>query len=131
MRIFVLAFSLAVTLGLTACGSSAPTPSTQARTPPAALTDSQGASICNDLNAWLIQAMNEDQPRFTAKMESGQTEAGNTSLGTDLQTLDINLHTLNGAALFPSPPGYSPATGLGVLQQDCTAYGVNVHQPGS
>jgi hypothetical protein len=64
-------------------------------------------------------------------MESNQTEAGNTNLGTDLETLNANLQSLNGAALFPSPPGYSPATGLGALQQDCTAYGVNVHQPGS
>ena len=64
-------------------------------------------------------------------MASDETMAGNTSLGTDLQTLDANLQTLNSNALMPSPPGYSPATGVGALQQDCTAYGINVHEPGS
>jgi hypothetical protein len=75
--------------------------------------------------------MNENQPRFTAQMQSDENTAGNTSLGTDLQTLDANLQALNGVALFPSPPGYSPPTGLSALHQDCTAYGVNVPLPGS
>jgi hypothetical protein len=45
MRIFVLAFSPVVTLGLVACGGSTPTHGAQTTTtPPAARTDSQGTS---------------------------------------------------------------------------------------
>jgi len=131
MRIFLPVLSLAVILGLAACGGSTPAYSGHVATPRATLTCSQGASICHDLDVWLVQAWNEDQPRFTANMESGETEAGDTSLGTDLRTLDANLQTLNSNALMPSPPGCSPATGVGALQQDCTAYGINVHEPGS
>jgi hypothetical protein len=88
-------------------------------------------SICTDLSDWLPQAVNEDQPRFTAQLESDETEAGSTSLGNDLTTLDTNLQEINGLALFPSPPGVYPPTGLGALQNDCSAYGVTVSLPGS
>jgi hypothetical protein len=90
----------------------------------------RSASLPELTEHWLVRAWNEGQPRFTGKMGLDETEAGNSNLGTDLQTLDANLQTLNSAALMPSPPGFSPATGLGALQQDCTAYGVNVHEPG-
>jgi hypothetical protein len=99
---------------------------------PAALTQSQGASICTDLKAWLPGAFNQDQPRFNAQLEADETRTQGTSLGTDLSNLDSNLQSLNGAAFFPSPPGYTGTpTGLGSLQQDCAAYGVNIPSPGS
>ena len=95
---------------------------------PATLTQSQGASICNDLKAWLPGAFNQDQPRFNAKLDADETEAQGTPLGTDLSNLDSNLQSMNGVAFEPSPPGYTagPPTGLGPLQQDCAAYGVNI-----
>jgi len=131
-RIIVLAFSPVVILGLAACGGSALTHSAQTTmTPLAALTDSQGASICNDLNTWLIQAMNEGQPRFTAKMESDQTEAGNTNLGADLETPQLKSSEPERRRSLSIAAGLLSATGLGALQQDCTAYGVNVHQAGA
>jgi hypothetical protein len=131
MRSSLAALSIAATLGLVACGGTATHHRTQVSASSAALTVSQGASICNDLNSWLVQAWNQGAPRFSATMTADESNAGSSNLGTDLQTLDSNLQSLNSAALMPSPPGYSPPTGLGALQQDCTAYGVAVRQPGS
>jgi hypothetical protein len=124
------ALSLAATLGLVACGATATHHRAHVSASSAALTVGQGASICNDLNSWLVQAWNQGAPRFSATMTADETNAGNSSLGTDLQTLDSNLQSLNSLALQPSPPGYSPPTGLGALQQDCAAYGVAIRQPG-
>ncbi len=110
----VAAAVLAVALALSACGGPAHATRHHAHhSMPSTITYSQGASICNDINAWLSPAMNENQPRFTIQMQSDETQADTTSLGLDLGTLDTNLQQLNGAALFPSPPGYSPPTGLG------------------
>lgn len=99
-----------------------------ATTAPASLTRSQGASICDDLKAWLPGAFNQDQPRFNAKLQADEAEAQGAPLGTDLSNLDSNLQSMNGLAFDPSPPGYTagPPTGLGPLQQDCAAYGVNI-----
>jgi hypothetical protein len=95
------------------------------------LTASQGAVICNDFKAWLPGAFNQRMPRFNAQLESDETEAGDTPLGTDLLNFDSNLQDLNGSAFFPSPPGYAGTpTGIGALQQDCATYGVTFKLPG-
>jgi hypothetical protein len=60
------ALVLVAALAVGACGSSsttAPAHQAAAATPPPALTNAQGASICNDLNAWWKVAYNEDMPR--------------------------------------------------------------------
>ena len=95
------------------------------------LTASQGATICDDLKAWLPGAFNQDMPRFNAQLQSDESEAAGTPLGTDLSNLDSNLQQLNSDAFFPSPPGYTagPPTGIGPLQQDCAAYAVKIKLP--
>jgi hypothetical protein len=92
------------------------------------LTSAQGTSICTDLNTWLARAWNQDMPRFSAQLQADESEAGSTPLGNDLQDLDSNLQTLNSDALLPSPPGYSPPTGLAALHTDCAAYDVNIQE---
>jgi hypothetical protein len=130
----VLAAALAGGLAVAACGgSTAHSPAATTSAAPAGLTYSQGARICSDLNTWLAVAYNEDMPRFSAQMEAdeSQAEAANTALGSDLAILDSNLQSLNSVAFEPSPPGYSPPTGISALQQDCSDYGVNVQLPSS
>jgi outer membrane murein-binding lipoprotein Lpp len=97
------------------------------------LTASQGAAICNDLKAWLPSAFKQNMPRFNAQLQSDESEAARTPLGTDLSDLDSNLQQLNSVAFFSSPPGYTggPPTGTGPLHQDCAAYGVNIKLPSS
>lgn len=94
-----------------------------------ALTATQGQRICEDLTGWLSTAENADRPRFSILLERDEKTAGATRLGQDLQILDGNLQQLNGVALLPSPPGYSPPTGLGALKADCGAYGVSIKLP--
>ncbi|SRR6266568_2385798 len=117
------------------CSSASPhhAAAAPAATTAPTLTASQGAAICNDLKAWLPGAFNQDMPRFNAQLESDESEAAGTPLGTDLSNLDSNLQQLNSVAFFPSPPGYTagPPTGIGALQQDCAAYGVNIKLPSS
>lgn len=93
---------------------------------PAGLSSYQGTKICDDLNAWLAGAGQESKPMFSSQMESDETEAGYSSLGTDLMTLDWNLLNFHARALKNSPPNYYPVTGLAALQRDCAGYGVSL-----
>jgi ABC-type glycerol-3-phosphate transport system substrate-binding protein len=118
---------------IAACAAPAPRPAAtdaakRAAKPAAtpALTTAQGKKICDDLNAWLAGAWNQKEPRFNTQMESDETEAGYTALGSDLMTLDWNLVNFNSSALQNSPPDYYPVTGLAALQDDCAGYGVSV-----
>jgi hypothetical protein len=92
----------------------------------AGLSSVQGAKICGDLNAWLAGAGHEAKPMFSSQMESDETEAGYSALGTDLMTLDWNLLNFKSRALKNSPPHYYPVTGLAALQHDCAGFGVTV-----
>ncbi len=62
-------------------------------------------------------------------MESDETEAGYSVLGSDLTMLDWNLINFNSDALQNSPPDYYPVTGLAALQHDCAGYGVSIKTP--
>jgi ABC-type glycerol-3-phosphate transport system substrate-binding protein len=121
---------------IAACAAPAPRPAATAAAKraakpaaPPALTTAQGAKICRDLNAWLAGAWNEKEPRFNSQLESDETEAGYTALGSDLMTLDWNLVNFNSAALQNTPPNYYPVTGLTALQHDCAGYGVSLKVP--
>ena len=123
---------LVAALAVGACGSSSsssPAHPVAAASAPPALTSSQGASICNDLNAWWKVAYNEDMPRFDATMDADEQQAQGTQLGDDLSTLDNDLQSENSAALDPGPPG--DPQDMQIIEQDCTAYGVTVSQPGN
>ncbi len=80
---------IVLVLTLAACGSAAPVahPSSAAVSSAAAssvaldLTSAQGKSICGDITAWIPQADNQDTPRFSAQLETDESEAANTSLG--------------------------------------------------
>jgi hypothetical protein len=124
------ALALAATaLTLTACSSAAAKPKSTQSAPPAALTSEQSESICNDLAAWLPGAYNQDMPRFTQALETGETEAvdANSQLGSDLSNLDSNLQSLNGVAFEPSPPNYTGTpTGMAALTADCAQLGVTL-----
>lgn len=117
-------------LAVAACGSSpASAPAHAAATTAPALSGTQGANICNDLQTWWNVAWNEYTPRFDATMQADEQEAQGTQLGADLSTLDNDLQTENGAAFDPGPPG--DPQDMQILEQDCGAYGVTVSQPGS
>jgi hypothetical protein len=93
---------------------------------PAGLSSVQGTKICGDLNAWLAGAGQKSKPMFNSQLESDESEAGYTTLGTDLMTLDWNLLNFHARALKNSPPHYYPVTGLAALQHDCAGYGVSL-----
>jgi hypothetical protein len=96
---------------------------------PVGLSSAQGARICGDLNAWLAGAWHESKPMFNSQMESDETEAGYSALGTDLMTLDWNLLNFKARALKNSPPHFYPVTGLAALQHDCASFGVSLKVP--
>jgi len=127
------AAAITAAAAIAACAASAPRPAatTDARraaksaaTPE--LSAAAGTRICNDLNEWLAGAWHQTRPRFTAQMESDETDAGYGALGTDLMTLDWNLVNFNSGALRNSKPNHYPVTGLTALQHDCAGYGVGV-----
>ena len=98
----------------------------------AALTSGQAVSICQDLKSWLAAGMNQDTPRFSAQLESDETEASNANsqLGTDLTGLDEALQSSNSLALDPwtgggGAIGLSPSNGQ-FLAYDCSQVGVTV-----
>lgn len=130
MRIIrALAAMAAPVILLSACGgSSQPVTHHSAAAP--SLTDSQGATICNDLNAWIPQADNQDQPRFSSTLEADETLAtnDNSTLGNDLSTEDSDLQQDNSLALITGPiynqEGVSNTT---ALSSDCAAYGVTLN----
>ncbi len=130
------AAALAAGAAIAGCAGSAPRPAATvaakrvaaAAATPAGLSTSQGARICRDLNAWLAGAWPESKPRFSFQMESDESEAGYSVLGSDLLELDSNLLNLNAGALRKSRPDYYPVTGLGALQHDCAGYGVSVRE---
>jgi hypothetical protein len=95
----------------------------------AGLSIVQGAKICDDLNTWVAGARGQSKPRFTVQMESDESKAGYSVLGTDLLELDSNLDNLNSGALKNSPPNYYPVTGLAALTHDCAGYGVGIKEP--
>src|SRR5262249_3496645 len=95
---------------------------------PPALTASQSAAICNDVNAWLNVAYNEYTPRFNATLSADETEAGSTKLGTDLSNFDNELQSINSDALLNGPPGQPLA--IQAVAADCNAYGVTIRTPG-
>jgi hypothetical protein len=125
---------IAAAVAIAACAASAsrPAATTDAkRAKPAtpALSTAKGAKICDDLNSWLTVAWHLPRPRFTAQMESDESAAGYTALGSDLMTLDFNLVNFNAGALRNTPPNHYPVTGLAALEHDCTGYGVSVQVP--
>jgi uncharacterized protein YceK len=124
-----LVLALVATAVLAAgCGSTATHHHSAPATTRLSFTNSEGAGICNDLNAWLLVAFKQDMPRFSATMRADESEASGTTIGTDLQTLDTDTQTENGLAFFPPGPGQP--SDVNVLQQDCAAYGVKVYRPG-
>ena len=86
------------------------------------LSYSQGASICRDLNSWARTANNQDTPRFSAQLESDESAAAGSQLGSDLASFDGDLQTENSAALEPGPPGDEQSVQF--VESDCSAYGV-------
>ena len=127
---------IVLVLVLAACGSSAPVthPSSApasaiaSSSAAAGLTSAQGKSICQDIAAWIPQANNADEPRFSAQLESDESEAGNAPLGQDMATLDTDLQTENSLAL--NSANYE-VTGepdpITALSQDCNGYGVTLN----
>ena len=86
------------------------------------LSYSQGASICRDLNSWARIANNQYTPRFSAQLESDESAAAGSQLGSDLASFDGDLQTENSVALEPGPPGDEQSVQL--VESDCSAYGV-------
>lgn len=123
----VIVVVLAVGLGLAACGSSTSQPTTPVRSKTPAFTASEGMSICNDVNSWLKTAENQDMPRFNATLESDESEAARTQLGSDLSSLDDDLQQMNSDALMPGPPG-DPQP-IQAVESDCKSYGVTITSP--
>ncbi len=65
MKIISLLAAVALALALAACGSnSSSAPAHPAAAAPAALTSAEGASICNDLQAWWKVAYPEVHAAF-------------------------------------------------------------------
>jgi hypothetical protein len=114
---------------LAACGATGASTAVAHHARPV-LPAARGVRICNDLVSWFKQAMNEYQPRFTPTMEAdehlAQRDTGDGTLGTDLWSLDNDLYTMNGAALFPGPPGQP--SDADNLKADCALYGVMLHE---
>jgi hypothetical protein len=133
----VIAAGAATGATVAGCAASAPRPLATAAAKrefagpatQAGLSISQGAKICDDLNTWVAGARDQGKPRFSAQMESDESKAGYSVLGTDLMELDSNLDNLNSGALKNSRPNYYPVTGLGALTHDCAGYGVAVKEP--
>jgi hypothetical protein len=127
----LLAISAAAAAALiTACGGSTQ-PATHPSAPasPAGLTAAQGAQICNDLNAWIPGAENQDQPRFNATLETDETEAvsDGSQLGNDLPTEDRDLQEDNSLAMMTGViNNESGTTNTAALSNDCSAYGVTL-----
>jgi hypothetical protein len=85
----------------------------------ASLSYSRGMSICNDLNTWARTANNQDTPRFSPQLESDESEAASSQLGSDLASFDESMQAENSGALEPGPPG-DPQP----VESDCSTYGV-------
>jgi hypothetical protein len=86
------------------------------------LSYSQGASICNNLNAWARTANNQDTPRASSQLASDESAAAGSQLGSDLASFDESLQAENSVALEPGPPG-DPQP-VQSVESDCAAYGV-------
>jgi len=130
MRITVTATAMVTTLWLlAACGASSH-PATQPSSATHTLSYSQGAKICNDLNSWIPQALNQDMPRFNGALTADENLAvnDNSTLGNDLLTEDSDLQADNGLALIPgviyNQEGVSNTT---ALSSDCSGYGVTLN----
>jgi hypothetical protein len=99
---------------------------TAAAVPPP-LTSSQGAAICNDLQAWLAQAVNQGAPRFSTQLTADENKALNSGpgageqLGQDLQALDTGVQQNNSLGLGLYEP---------TLTADCNGYGVSLPKLG-
>jgi uncharacterized protein YceK len=122
MRRTVLALA-AVTLSaiLAGCGSSSSHPIPK---PYPSLTAAQAARICQDMNSWLVGAVNQNEPTFNATLTADEQKAHGTALGHDLLNLDHGTRTENIAALLPGAPG-SP-TAFGELAKVCAGHGVTL-----
>jgi hypothetical protein len=114
----------AVLLTVSSACASAKAPLHHHHAAPPALTAAEGASICEDLAAWLPKAANEDTPRFTAKLEADVTKARDSKLGLDLTGLDSDLLSENATALLPGPPG--DPQNVQLVKSDCQSYGVTL-----
>jgi hypothetical protein len=122
-RAVVLAVTGLVVVPAAACSSNGGA----APQGPAPLTSGQGAAICNDLQAWLAQAVNQGAPRFSPQLTADENKALNSGpgagqqLGLDLQTLDTGVQQNNalGLGLYEPP-----------LTADCNGYGVTIPKLG-
>lgn len=131
----IMAISAAFTcLAAAACSSpkfnntpiaaSSPAP-TAASASPARLTEAQSAQICQDIQAWILGADNQDMPRFSTTLQTDEAQARGMALGYDMTSLDNDLQSENTDALLPTPPGQP--SDISSLSQDCNAYGVTLN----
>jgi hypothetical protein len=127
MKAISVAAGLAAAFILTACGGSASSPSVADSGAPATLTASESASICNDVNAWLKAASNEDMPRLNATLLADESRAAGTQLGDDLASFGNDLSQMNSAAFDYGPPG-DPQPVQAVVA-DCADHGVTISVP--
>src|SRR5690348_15705031 len=69
--------SIAAALVLAGCGGAHAASSGMRSSPqgPAPLTANHGAAICNDLKAWLAQAVNQGAPRFSPQLTTDENKA--------------------------------------------------------
>jgi len=122
-RAIVLAVTGLVAVAAAACSSNGGA----APQGPPALTYSQGAAICNDLKAWLAQAVNQGAPRFSPQLTADENKALNSGLGAD-QQLGLDLQALDTGVQ------QNNALGLGLyeppLTADCNGYGVSIPKLG-
>ena len=94
------------------------------------LSYSQGAKICSDLQTWITQAQNQDQPRFNTTLEADETLAVNdrSTLGNDLSTEDSDLQQDNSLALGTDViSNQQGVSNTNALSSDCTGYGVTLN----
>jgi hypothetical protein len=104
-RSIVLAAIGLLAVAAPACGSNGGGNGEVAPQGPAPLTSSQGAAICNDLKAWLAQAVNQGAPRFSPQLTTDENKALNSApgvgeqLGQDLQALDTGVQQNNSLGL--------------------------------
>lgn len=119
---------MAVVWLVAACGGNSH-PAAQPNAAPT-LSYSQGLKICNDLNSWIPQADNQDQPRFNPTLEADETMAVNdkSALGNDLATEDNDLQSDNSLAMLQGTiNNQQGVSNTDALSSDCTGYGVTLN----